>query len=48
MEWTCLPAKDLPDVLPQAGLTHEDEGTSSFSAYRYHNEDPVFSAMAFG
>ena len=27
--------------LPQAGLTHKDEATSSFSAYRYHEEDPV-------
>lgn len=27
--------------LPQAGLTHKDEATSSFSAYRYHDEDPV-------
>ena len=27
--------------LPQAGLTHKDETNSSFSAYRYHEDDPV-------
>jgi hypothetical protein len=31
--------------LPQAGLTHKDEKENSFSAYRFHEEDPiVFSA----
>ncbi len=31
--------------LPEAGLTHKDESDSSFSAYRYHDRDPiVFSA----
>jgi len=30
--------------LPQAGLTHKDESNNSFSAYRFHDEDPlVFS-----
>jgi hypothetical protein len=30
--------------LPTAGLTHKDEKDSSFSAYRFHDEDPlVFS-----
>ncbi len=28
--------------LPQAGLTHKDEANSSFSAYRFHEIDPVF------
>ena len=28
--------------LPQAGLTHKDETNSSFSAYRFHDIDPVF------
>ncbi len=28
--------------LPQAGLTHKDESTHSFSAYRFHDIDPVF------
>jgi hypothetical protein len=28
--------------LDQAGLTHKDEANSSFSAYRYHDIDPVF------
>lgn len=28
--------------LPQAGLTHKDESNSSFSAYRFHDIDPVF------
>lgn len=27
--------------LPQAGLTHKDESAHSFSAYRYHEDDPV-------
>lgn len=30
--------------LPQAGLTHKDEANSSFSAYRFHDIDPVFFA----
>lgn len=33
--------------LPQAGLTHKDEATSSFSAYRYHDEDPVVFSDGF-
>ena len=28
--------------LPQAGLTHKDESNHSFSAYRFHDIDPVF------
>lgn len=28
--------------LPQAGLTHKDNRDSSFSAYRFHDIDPVF------
>jgi hypothetical protein len=28
--------------LPQAGLTHKDATDSSFSAYRFHDIDPVF------
>jgi len=28
--------------LPQAGLTHKDEIDSSFSGYRFHDEDPIF------
>lgn len=28
--------------LPQAGLTHKDEDESSFSAYRFHDIDPIF------
>jgi hypothetical protein len=28
--------------LPQAGLTHKDESDSSFSAYRFHDIDPIF------
>lgn len=27
--------------LPQAGLTHKDEKDNSFSAYRFHEEDPI-------
>jgi hypothetical protein len=27
--------------LPDAGLTHKDESANSFSAYRYHEDDPV-------
>jgi hypothetical protein len=27
--------------LPEAGLTHKDENDNSFSAYRYHDEDPI-------
>jgi hypothetical protein len=27
--------------LPQAGLTHKDEGNHSFSAYRFHDVDPI-------
>lgn len=27
--------------LPQAGLTHKDESDHSFSAYRYHDQDPI-------
>jgi len=30
--------------LPQAGLTHKDEADSSFSAYRFHDTDPIFFA----
>jgi hypothetical protein len=30
--------------LPQAGLTHKDESDSSFSAYRFHDIDPIFFA----
>lgn len=30
--------------LPQAGLTHKDESNSSFSAYRFHDIDPIFFA----
>lgn len=33
--------------LPQAGLTHKDEATSSFSAYRYHDDDPVVFSEGF-
>jgi len=33
--------------LPQAGLTHKNETTHSFSAYRYHDEDPVVFADGF-
>jgi hypothetical protein len=33
--------------LPQAGLTHKDETTNSFSAYRYHDEDPVVFGNGF-
>jgi len=28
--------------LPQAGLTHKDDKDSSFSAYRFHDIDPIF------
>lgn len=28
--------------LPQAGLTHKDESDNSFSAYRFHDSDPIF------
>ncbi len=28
--------------LPQAGLTHKDEKDSAFSAYRFHDDDPIF------
>ena len=28
--------------LPEAGLTHKDESDSSFSAYRFHDTDPIF------
>lgn len=27
--------------LPDAGLTHKDEGDGSFSAYRFHTDDPL-------
>jgi len=27
--------------LPEAGLTHKDESDNSFSAYRYHDQDPI-------
>jgi Protein of unknown function (DUF2961) len=27
--------------LPQAGLTHKDEKNATFSAYRFHDEDPI-------
>lgn len=27
--------------LPEAGLTHKDESDSSFSAYRFHDQDPI-------
>ena len=27
--------------LPEAGLTHKDENDNSFSAYRYHDQDPI-------
>jgi hypothetical protein len=30
--------------LPQAGLTHKDDATNSFSAYRYHDIDPLVFA----
>ena len=33
--------------LPQAGLTHKDDSTSSFSAYRYHNDGPVVFSEGF-
>ncbi len=28
--------------LPQAGLTHKDESNNTFSAYRFHDIDPLF------
>ena len=28
--------------LPQAGLTHKSESDNSFSAYRFHDSDPIF------
>lgn len=31
--------------LPQAGLTHKDDHDSSFSAYRFHDIDPIFFAQ---
>jgi len=30
-----------------AGLTHKDDATHSFSAYRFHDEDPVFFQKGF-
>jgi hypothetical protein len=30
-----------------AGLTHLDEETNEFSAYRFHDEDPVFFQNGF-
>lgn len=33
--------------LPAAGLTHKDEATSSFSAYRYHDDDPLAFSEGF-
>lgn len=33
-----------PYHLPQAGLTHKDESNHSFSAYRFHDLDPIVFA----
>jgi hypothetical protein len=34
--------------LPQAGLTHKDEANHSFSAYRFHDIDPILFSGGSG
>ncbi len=33
--------------LPEAGLTHKDEKQSAFSAYRFHDQDPIYFSNGF-